>query len=254
MGTLYLIPTPIGNLEDMTLRALRLLKSVALIAAEDTRTSHILLKHYDIHTPLTSYHEHNKLTKLDAILNALQTGDVALISDAGTPAISDPGYELIRAVLDAGYRIEPLPGANALLPALTASGLPTDKFLFLGFFPRKSGAQTALLQEIRALRYTLLFYENPYRVVDTLRVIHQELGNRAGCVAREISKLYEEFVRGDLESLIAYFEATAPRGEVVLVVGGASENAPQRWDEAQVRAEIIKRRATGESSKPYHRH
>ncbi len=249
MGTLYLVPTPIGNLEDITLRALRILREVSLIAAEDTRTSHILLKHYDIQTPLTSYHEHNKLTKLDAILNALQSGDVALISDAGTPAISDPGYELVKAVISAGYRIEALPGANAVLPALTASGLPTDTFLFLGFFPRKTGEQVALLTDIATLKYTLIFYESPNRLTETLSLIHQILGNRVVAVAREISKKFEEFLRGDIEAVSEHFEANPPRGEIVIVVSGAGDDAPRKWTEAQLRDEIAKRRADGDSMK-----
>ncbi|MDX2074986.1 MAG: 16S rRNA (cytidine(1402)-2'-O)-methyltransferase [bacterium] len=249
MGTLYLVPTPIGNLEDITLRALRLLKTVALIAAEDTRTSHILLQYYDIKTPLTSYHEHNKVTKLDVILGTLANGDVALISDAGTPAISDPGYELVKAVIEAGYRVEALPGANAVLPALIGSGLPTDTFLFLGFFPRKASSQTALLADIAPLRHTLIFYESPNRLIETLQVMTTQLGARPICVAREISKKFEEFVRGDTSSVIAHFEKNPPRGEIVIVVGGAVEIAPQKWTESQLRDEIAKRRADGDSMK-----
>ena len=249
MGTLYLVPTPIGNLEDITLRALRILREVTLIAAEDTRTSHILLNHYDIKTPLTSYHEHNKLTKLDALLGALANGDVALISDAGTPGISDPGYELVKAVIEVGYRVEALPGANALLPALTASGLPTDSFLFLGFFPRKQSQQTALLAEIASLRHTLIWYESPNRLIDTLAVIRDQLGDRPICVAREISKKFEEFVRGNVSAVITQFEQTAPRGEIVLMMGGAVDSPPEKWTEAQLRDEIIKRRTNGEPLK-----
>ncbi|MCU0481120.1 MAG: 16S rRNA (cytidine(1402)-2'-O)-methyltransferase [Anaerolineae bacterium] len=249
MGTLYLVPTPIGNLEDITIRAVRILGEVALIAAEDTRTSRILLDHYDISTPLTSYHEHNKLTKLDSILSTLADGDVALISDAGTPAISDPGYELVKAVIQAGYRVEALPGANAVLPALTASGLPTDTFLFLGFFPRKTGDQVALLTDIATLKHTLIFYESPNRLVDTLGMIHQVLGNRAVAVAREISKKFEEFLRGDVEMVVAHFQTHSPRGEIVIVVGGAGDDAPRKWSESQLRDEIAKRRADGDSMK-----
>jgi 16S rRNA (cytidine1402-2'-O)-methyltransferase len=249
LGILYLVPTPIGNLEDITLRALRILKSVALIGAEDTRTSHILLQHYDITTPVTSYHEHNKVTKLDTILGTLANGDVALISDAGTPAISDPGYELVKAVIEAGYRVEALPGANAVLPALIASGLPTDTFLFLGFFPRKQSAQLALLGEIASLRHTLIFYESPNRLVDTLAVIHAQWGARPLCVAREISKKFEEFVRGDAQTVIAHFEKNPLRGEIVLVISGAGEQVIEKWTEAQVRDEIIRRRADGASLK-----
>lgn len=249
MGTLYLVPTPIGNLEDITLRGLRILREVALIAAEDTRTSHILLHHYAIKTPLTSYHEHNKLTKLDAILGTLATGDVALISDAGTPTISDPGYELVKAVIAAGYRVEALPGANAVLPALTASGLPTDSFLFLGFFPRKHNQQTTLLADIANMRHTLIWYESPNRLIDTLTVIHDQLGNRPICVAREISKKFEEFIRGNIADVITHFGEYAPRGEVVIVVHGAVDAPIERWTEAQLRDEIHKRRMAGDPLK-----
>lgn len=249
MGTLYLVPTPIGNLEDITLRALRILREVTLIAAEDTRTSHILLNHYDIKTPLTSYHEHNKLTKLEAILGALVSGDVALISDAGTPAISDPGYELVKAVIEAGYRVEALPGANALLPALTASGLPTDSFLFLGFFPRKQSQQIGLLTEIAKFRHTLIWYESPNRLIETLILIRDQLGERPICVAREISKKFEEFVRGDISAVIHHFEQISPRGEIVLMMGGAVDSPPEKWTEAQLRDEIIKRREKGDPLK-----
>lgn len=249
MGILYLVPTPIGNLEDITLRALRILREVTLIAAEDTRTSRILLDRYEIKTPLTSYHEHNKLTKLDAILGALDNGDVALISDAGTPAISDPGYELAKTVIQAGYRVEALPGANALLPALTASGLPTDTFLFLGFFPRKTGDQVGLLTDIATLKHTLIFYESPNRLIDALGMIHQILGNRRIVVAREISKKFEEFLRGDVQTVMTHFQATPPRGEIVIVVEGAGDDAPRKWTEAELRDEIAKRRMDGDSMK-----
>ncbi|MBZ0278948.1 MAG: 16S rRNA (cytidine(1402)-2'-O)-methyltransferase, partial [Anaerolineae bacterium] len=159
MGILYLVPTPIGNLEDITLRALRILREVALIAAEDTRTTRVLLQHYDIPTPLTSYHEHNKLGKLDAIFTALDTGDVALVSDAGTPGISDPGFELVQAVLERGGRVVPLPGANDITPALIASGLPTDSFVYLGFLPRKDKALADMLDSLVAEKRTLVAYE-----------------------------------------------------------------------------------------------
>ncbi|MFN8375828.1 MAG: 16S rRNA (cytidine(1402)-2'-O)-methyltransferase, partial [Anaerolineae bacterium] len=193
MRTLYIVPTPVGNLEDITLRALRILREAALIAAEDTRTTRVLLQHFDIHTPLTSYHEHNKLTKLEAVFDALETGDVALVSDAGTPGISDPGYELIKEAIGRGCRIEPLPGATALIPALVASGLPTDGFVYLGFLPRKDRALRDLLKELQHERRTLVCYESPNRLTDSLEVIGSVLGQRSVCVAREVSKLYEEF-------------------------------------------------------------
>ena len=244
MGTLYIVPTPIGNLEDITLRALRILKSVMLIAAEDTRTSGVLLKHYEIETPLTSYHEHNKHSKLDELLEALEIGNVALISDAGTPGISDPGYELVCAAIAQGHRIEPLPGANAALVALVGSGLPTDSFIYLGFLPKKASARRQLLQSLQGERRTLVAYESPNRLCDTLDDIQAVLGQRAVCVARELTKLYEEFQRGDVKTVLAHYRDNPPKGEITLVIGGAPE--PAIWDEAQVRAALQQRLNAGE--------
>ncbi len=245
MPTLYIVPTPIGNLEDITLRALRILKDVRLIAAEDTRTSRVLLDHFDIKTPMTSYHEHNKLSKLDAIFEALSTGDVALISDAGTPGISDPGYELIHAAIERGIAVVPLPGANAAIAALVASGLPTDSFVYLGFFPKKDKALRDLLASVADERRTLVAYENPYRLTDALKAIIAVLGDRPLCVAREISKYYEEFFRGAASAALAHFMAQNPRGEITLVIGGAPQNAV--WEEGRVRAALAARLAKGES-------
>jgi 16S rRNA (cytidine1402-2'-O)-methyltransferase len=233
-GTLYIVPTPIGNLEDITLRALRVMKSVSLIAAEDTRTSGVLLKHYDIPTPTTSYHEHNKQTKLQAVLDALATGDVALISDAGTPGINDPGYELIVAAIEQGYRVEPLPGANAVTTALVGSGLPTDRFAFAGFLPKKQRARREFLQSLVTETQTVIVYESPNRLIDTLTLIHDVLGERPLCVARELTKLHEEFVRGTATEVLAHFEDHPPRGEITLLIGGAVE-AEANWDEDRVR-------------------
>src|SRR5690606_18121109 len=188
MGTLYIVPTPIGNLEDITLRALRVLREAALIAAEDTRTTRVLLRHYDIATPLTSYHEHNKLAKLDSIFEALEEGDVALVSDAGTPGISDPGYELIGEAIQRGIRVEPLPGASALVTALVGAGLPTDSFIYLGFLPKKASARAEALREVATQRRTLVFYESPNRLLDTLAAVRDVLGERQVCVARELTK------------------------------------------------------------------
>src|SRR5690348_16920220 len=182
MNTLYIVPTPIGNLEDITLRALRILREVTLIAAEDTRTSRILLQHYQITTPLTSYHEHNKLTKLDAIFDALSKGDVALISDAGTPGISDPGYELIGAAIERGVKVEPLPGASAIITGVVGSGLPTDSFLYLGFLPRKSNALRQFFESVAGEIHTLIAYESPNRLDDTLAMALSVLGDRPACV------------------------------------------------------------------------
>ena len=246
MGTLYIVPTPIGNLEDMTLRGLRVLREVSLIAAEDTRTTRVLLRHYEISTPLTSYHEHNKLGKLDRIFDALTQGDVALVSDAGTPGISDPGYELIQAALEQGYRVEPLPGPNALLPALIGSGLPTDSFTFIGFLPRKKQARDAALAELSDETRTVIFYESPNRLLDTLAAIVDVLGERPVCVARELTKIYEEFVRGTASEVQAHFNANPPRGEIVLLIGGATID-DSAWDETRVRAALAEQLEAGES-------
>jgi 16S rRNA (cytidine1402-2'-O)-methyltransferase len=244
MGTLYLVPTPIGNLEDITLRALRVLREVQLIAAEDTRTSRVLLSHYEITTPLTSYHEHNKLTKLEAIFEALASGDVALISDAGTPGISDPGYELVQAALERGIRIEPLPGANAITTALIASGLPTDRFSYLGFLPRKQ--LVAFWQGFERNPNTLVAYESPNRLVEALETLHTALGDRPVCVARELTKKFEEFVRGTASEVLAHFQQNPPRGEITLLVGGAVLEA-EVWDEPRVRTALQSRLDAGES-------
>lgn len=247
MGILYIVPTPIGNLEDITLRALRILREAKLIAAEDTRTSRILLQHYDITTPLTSYHEHNKLAKLDAIFETLATGDVALISDAGTPGISDPGYELISEAIGRGYRVEPLPGANAVITALVGSGLPTDSFLYLGFLPRKSAALQTFLQSVADEPHTLIAYESPNRLTATLKILLQTLGDRPICVARELSKKFEEFQRGTASEVLAHFQATAPRGEITLVIGAATPQEQTVWDEEQIQAALFERLEQGES-------
>lgn len=245
MHTLYLIPTPIGNLEDITLRALRILREVRLIAAEDTRHSRILLDHYQIHTPLISYHEHNKLARLEVLREALSQGDVALISDAGMPTISDPGYELVRAALAFGAKVVPLPGANAALTALVASGLPTDSFVFLGFPPRRPAKLRAFLAQFAALRATLICYESPNRLVETLRAMHEVFGERQAVVALELTKRFERFARAPLSALIAAFESEAPRGEVTLLVQGAPEPQGARWSVAQVRAALRQALAEG---------
>jgi 16S rRNA (cytidine1402-2'-O)-methyltransferase len=247
MGTLYIVPTPIGNLEDMTLRALRVLREVALIAAEDTRTSRVLLQHYEIPTPLTSYHQHNKLSKLDAIFEALAVSDVALISDAGTPGISDPGYELIREAITRGFRVEPLPGASALITALVGSGLPADEFVYLGFLPKKSKARAEFLAELAPERRTLIVYESPNRLLDTLQAIQDVLGDRAVCVARELTKMYEEFFRGTIRDAIAHYQVNPPRGEIVLVISGAPPEDDAPWDEATVREMLFERLDAGET-------
>jgi len=242
MGILYLVGTPIGNLEDISLRALNVLKNVSLIAAEDTRTAKQLLAHFGIHTPVTSYYEHNKLSKLDLILEALQTGDVALISEAGMPGLSDPGYELVRAALARNIRVSPVPGPTAVLAALVASGLPADQFYYLGFLPRQARARRKLLQAVKDEAMTLIAFEAPHRVLDALRDMEEILGGREMCAARELTKLFEEFRRGPIPEVRKHFEEVEPRGEFTLVIAGASAvgreryaKGQERWDDARVR-------------------
>jgi 16S rRNA (cytidine1402-2'-O)-methyltransferase len=234
MGTLYLVATPIGNLEDLSPRAVRTLREARLIAAEDTRVTRKLLTHFDLHTSLTSYFEHNKLSKLDSILAALAQGDVALVSDAGTPAINDPGYELVRAALAAGHSICPIPGPSAPLAALAASGLPTDAFLYLGYLPRKSSDRQTLVGQIASLPYTLIFLESPHRLLAGLAVLESGLGDRQIAVARELTKVHEEIWRGSLSAARAYFTANEPRGEFTLVVTGKTREEKGRWMEDRV--------------------
>lgn len=239
VGTLYLVATPIGNLEDITARALRVLRESTLIAAEDTRHTRKLLTHFDIHTPLTSYFEHNKLNKLDSILDALNLGDVALVSDAGTPGLSDPGYELVRAALGAGHAVSPLPGPAAALAALVASGLPTDAFVYLGFLPRKDAERKMLLLSLAHEPRTLVAYEAPHRLLETLAAIEATLGNRPVAVARELTKLHEEIYRGSAQAAYEHFSAKEVLGEITLVVGGAGREAPEIWDKARVREALV---------------
>jgi 16S rRNA (cytidine1402-2'-O)-methyltransferase len=236
MGTLYLVATPIGNLEDLSARALRILGEVALIAAEDTRVTRKLLSHFDIHTRLVSYFEHNKLSKLDAILGKLETGDVALVSDAGTPGLNDPGYELVRAALGAGYRVSPVPGPASPIAALIASGLAADSFLYLGYLPRKSAERQASLAAVAALPYTLIFLETPHRLPASLRDLQVVLGDRQIAVARELTKLHEEVWRGSISAALDHF--TEPRGEFVLVVKGSSKPQNGKWTEQKLLSAI----------------
>jgi 16S rRNA (cytidine1402-2'-O)-methyltransferase len=240
MGILYLVATPIGNLEDISARALRTLREARLIAAEDTRHTRQLLTHFDIHTPLTSYYEHNKLSKLEAVLAALAEGDVALVSDAGTPAINDPGYELVKAALAAGHIVSPVPGASAPLAALAASGLPTDAFLYLGYLPRKSGERRALLRSVAGLPYTLILLETPHRLLAALDDLQAELGDPHMAAARELTKLHEQIVRGTVAEVKAHFLANEPRGEFTLVVEGKRARDGERWTEAQLQAAVQK--------------
>lgn len=223
IGTLYLVATPIGNLEDITLRAIRVLREVSLIAAEDTRHSGRLLKHFAIDTPMLSFHEHSDPSRQARILEALEAGDVALISDAGMPGISDPGFALVTAALAAGAHVSPVPGASALTAAVPVSGLVPEGFLYLGFLPRRGTERRALLEPLRALAYPLVIYEAPHRLVACLRDIEQVLGDRPLTVARELTKLHEEIVRTTLSAGQARYTTEAPRGEFVLVVGVPQE-------------------------------
>ncbi len=222
---LYLIPTPIGNLEDITLRAIRILGEVDLILAEDTRTSGKLLKHFNIETPLRSYHAHNEHQTTDSVIDMLQNGQtLALISDAGTPAISDPGFMLVRACHQNNVKVECLPGPTALVPALVASGLPSDKFFFEGFLPHKKGRRTRL-NYLSTLNYTFILYESPFRLVKCLKQLAEVCGiDRTACVCRELSKMHEEVKTGSLEELIAHFDVEKRvKGEIVVVVGGTQD-------------------------------
>jgi 16S rRNA (cytidine1402-2'-O)-methyltransferase len=242
LGTLYVVGTPIGNLEDMTLRALRILGQVGLVAAEDTRKTRHLLTHYEIKTRLTSYWEHNKLSKLDHILEVLREQDVALVCNAGMPGISDPGYELIRAAIEDGISVVPVPGPSAIVTALVASGLPTDGFLYLGFLPRKRGRRVSLLASVAGERRTLVAFEAPHRLLATLEDVAESLGERQLAVTRELTKLHEEVVRGTTSELLSHFSSHAPRGEVTLVIEGAEETS---WDGGEVEQALQKLKREG---------
>ncbi len=238
MGTLYIVATPIGNLEDITLRALKTLRRVRLIAAEDTRAARVLLARYHIHTPVTSFWEHNELRKLDAILTALAQGDVALISQAGTPTISDPGYRLVTAAIAAGFAVVPIPGPSALIAALTVAGLPTDSFIFLGMLPRRRADRRRRLQRVAHEPHTLVVYEAPHRLVATLADVAEVLGaSRRLVVCGELTKRYEETWRGTVAEAQAHFRGQAPRGEYTLVIAGVTADEPA-WDDAAVLARV----------------
>jgi 16S rRNA (cytidine1402-2'-O)-methyltransferase len=218
MPVLYVIATPIGNLEDISLRALRLLREVKLIAAEDTRTTRHLLNFYNIKTPLTSYHEHSNRAKLDYLLDYLEEEDLALVSEAGMPGLSDPGYELIVAAVERGISVVPIPGASAMITALVVSGLPTDQFLYLGFLPRRKGQRQRLLSSIVDERRTIMAFETPHRLREALSDIEEILGNRRLSVCRELTKVHEEIFRGRVSQAREYF--AEPRGEFSLVIEG----------------------------------
>lgn len=244
MGILYLVATPIGNLEDLTQRALRVLREVDLIAAEDTRQTRKLLDHYRIETPLISYHEHNKLKRLERLRQALEKGDVAMVSDAGTPGLSDPGYLLVRYALDAGYQVSPIPGPSAPIAALVASGLPTDSFIFVGYLPRRRVERLRMVKELSQERRTMLAFEVPHRLLRSLEDMEATFGGgRPIVVCRELTKVHEEILRGTLSEIREHFTEVAPRGEFTLVIGGVTGG--ERWDKALVKRALDERMARG---------
>ena len=223
-GTLYIVSTPIGNLEDITLRALNILRDVQIIAAEDTRHTQKLLQHYHISTPQTSYHDHNKEEKAEVLISRLQEGhDVALVSDAGTPGISDPGYYLINLAIEEGIRVMPVPGPTASIAALSISGLPTDAFVFEGFLPSKKTARQKKLRELSGERRTLILFEAPHRLASTLKDIAEVLGDRKIVLTRELTKMFEEVIRGRVSEVIAEIEGRRLKGEMTLLLEGAQE-------------------------------
>lgn len=234
-GTLYLCATPIGNLEDMTYRGVRVLSEVAVIAAEDTRHTRKLLSHFDIHTRLISYHEHNKIERGPEIIERLLAGDdVAIVSDAGLPGISDPGSDLVALAVQAGITVVPLPGANAALSALVCSGLDTSLFSFIGFLPKHKKKRRELIASLVMSSYTMVFYESPHQIKKTLAELSQAFGERQAVAARELTKKFEEFIRGTLESLGQHFSECEPRGEFTLIVAGQSAERAEGVAPSQV--------------------
>ena len=232
-GTLYIVGTPIGNLEDMTFRAVRILQGVDAIAAEDTRHTGKLLHHFQITTPQVSYHEHNRITRTGELVERLQQGQaIALVSDAGMPGISDPGYELVKACVEAGLTVVPIPGCSAVVAALTASGLPSDRFVFEGFLPAKPKDRRAHLEQLKAESRTLVFYEAPHRLRQTLQDLLMLGGDRAIVLARELTKLHEEFWRGTIAEAVDQYRDREPMGEFTLVLAGAELNPLILSDEA----------------------
>jgi 16S rRNA (cytidine1402-2'-O)-methyltransferase len=237
MPILYLVGTPIGNLEDISLRALRVLGEVSLIAAEDTRTTGRLLQHYQIETPMLSYHDFSDQGRISQLIEALSTKDVALVTEAGMPGLSDPGYRLVKEAIEAGIKVVPVPGPSAATAALVSSGLPTDKFLFLGFLPRQQKARRALLTGVARLPYTLVLYEAPHRMLELLADMRDLLGDRQLSIGRELTKLYEEIWRGPISLAIEHFSQGRIRGEFTVVAAGAGEDV-RRWTESEVRESL----------------
>jgi 16S rRNA (cytidine1402-2'-O)-methyltransferase len=248
MGTLYLVGTPIGNLEDITLRALRVLREVSVIAAEDTRTTGRLLHHYQIETPQVSYHEYSGPEREAQLLARLDSGDMALVSDAGMPGLSDPGYRLVAAAVAAGVTVTPIPGPAAAVTALVSSGLPTDTFLFLGFLPRQQKARRQALTAVAQLPFTLVLYEGPHRLLDLLADVVAVLGDRSIAVGRELTKMFEEIWRGPASQARDYFGQGKIRGEITLVIAGAAKQELV-WDETAVRVALQDYLAQGLSRK-----
>ena len=232
MSKIYLVATPIGNLEDITYRGVRILKEVPLIAAEDTRVTKTLLKAYQIDTKLTSYHDHNKERVTPQLLDHLQDGDLALVSDAGTPGINDPGFYLVQAALAAGHQVIPIPGPNAPIAALSASGFPSDNFLYLGYLPRKSKGRQDFLKELKDQPWTLVFLETPHRLLSSLEDMLFILGERKIAVARELTKLHEEIFRGTVKKAINHYQTKEPKGEITLIVSGKFDSAV--WTREQI--------------------
>lgn len=223
-GVLFIVPTPIGNLEDMTFRGIRVLKESTLIAAEDTRHTKKLLMHYNINTPTISYFEHNRFTRIPQIVDHLMSGkNVSVVTDAGTPGISDPAYKLIRATIENHIKVESIPGASASVTALSASGLPTDRFLFEGFLPHRKGRRKKL-ERLANLEATIIFYESPMRLIRTLNDILEFIGDRPAVIGRELTKVHEEYQRGKVSELINYFKENKPRGEFVVMIGKDDKN------------------------------
>ncbi|QMS89266.1 16S rRNA (cytidine(1402)-2'-O)-methyltransferase [Nostoc edaphicum CCNP1411] len=238
-GTLYVVGTPIGNLEDITFRAVRILQTVDIIAAEDTRHTGKLLQHFQVKTPQVSYHEHNRTSRIPELLEHLVNNKaIALVSDAGMPGISDPGYELVKACIEAGIPVVPIPGASAAITALSAAGLPTDRFVFEGFLPAKTQQRQEHLESLQTESRTLIFYESPHRLRDTLRDLAEVWGSdRQIVLGRELTKLYEEFWRGTIADAIAHYNQREPQGEYTLVVAGIPASQPQLTQE-ELKAEL----------------
>lgn len=244
-GKLYLVPTPIGNLKDITLRALEVLENVDVIAAEDTRQTLKLLNHFNIRKTLISYHKHNENSKSEEIINRLNSGEnIALVTDAGTPGISDPGAVIVRRCIDEHISFDVLPGATAITTALVYSGLDTTRFIFRGFIPRENKERSALISDIKDIRESIILYESPYRIISTLEFLLENLGNRNIAVCRELTKMHEDIRRGSIEELIAHFKENAPRGEFVLVLEGKQQNIidkenKEKWEKLTIEEHII---------------